>query len=287
MDDPWHRPPPDLSGQVCMVTGANTGIGRVTAVELARAGARVVLAGRSAERTEPVVEEIRRTHGEDRAWFLPLDLGSFASVRRAAEAFQAREAKLHVLVANAGLAGHRGVTEDGFELHFGTNHLGHFLLVELLRARLLASAPARVVIVASRGHRKAKRLDLDAQRGPTRTLTGFPEYCVSKLANVLHARELGRRLQGTGVTTYSLHPGVVASDVWRRVPWPFRSLIKLRMISNEAGARTQLHCATAPELANETGLYYGECTAVAPAPLARDDALALELWNRSAAWTAG
>jgi NAD(P)-dependent dehydrogenase (short-subunit alcohol dehydrogenase family) len=273
----------DVAGKVCLITGANTGIGRVTAVELARKGARIVLAGRSAERTQPVVDEIRALGGE--AEFLPLDLGSLASVRTAAATFLASGRPLELLVLNAGLAGFRGLTEDGFEVHFGTNHLGHFLLTCLLRERLVASAPARVVVVASRAHYRARDLDLDSVRRPTASVTGFAEYGVSKLANVLFASELGRRLVGTGVTTYSLHPGVVASDVWRRVPWPFRSLIKLWMITNEEGAATTLHCATAPTLASESGLYYDKCAPKKASRLARDEALAATLWRKSEAWT--
>lgn len=271
-----------VKDKVCLVTGANTGIGRVTAVELARAGARLVLAGRSEERTRPVLDEIRAAGGDAR--FLPLDLGSLASVRECAAQFLALDLPLHVLVANAGLAGVRGVTKDGFEIHFGTNHLGHFLLTCLLRERLVASAPARVVVVASRAHYRARALDLEAVHGATKSLTGFSEYGISKLANVLFSAELARRLAGTAVTTYALHPGVVASDVWREVPWPFRSLLKLGMISNEEGAKTTLHCAMAPALTTESGLYYDESKPKKPARLARDEALAKRLWEKSEAW---
>jgi retinol dehydrogenase-12 len=272
----------NVSGKVCLITGANTGIGRVTAVELARQGATVVLAGRSEERTLPVIEAIRGAGGN--AEFLPLDLGSFASVRACADAFLASGRPLHLLIANAGLAGFRGLTEDGFEVHFGTNHLGHFLLTCLLRERLVASSPARVVVVASRAHYRASGIDFDAVRRETASVTGFAEYGVSKLANVLFAAELGRRLAGTGVTTYSLHPGVVASDVWRRVPWPFRSLMKLGMITNEEGAQTTLHCATAASLATETGLYYDRSAPKRPSRVARDEALQQNLWERSEAF---
>ncbi|MBM4360445.1 MAG: SDR family NAD(P)-dependent oxidoreductase, partial [Deltaproteobacteria bacterium] len=147
-----------VADKVCLITGANTGIGRVSAIELARQGANLVLAGRSEERTRPVQEEIRQLGGS--AEFLPLDLGSLASVRAAASRFLESGRPLHLLIANAGLAGFRGLTDDGFEIHFGTNHLGHFLLTCLLRERLVASAPARVVVVASRAHYRARALDL-------------------------------------------------------------------------------------------------------------------------------
>jgi retinol dehydrogenase 12 len=162
--------------------------------------------------------------------------------------------------------------------------MGHFLLTALLRERLQASAPASIVTVASRAHYRASGLDWDALRQSTRSRTGVVEYSNSKLANVLFSAELGRRLAGTGVTTYALHPGVVASDVWRAVPWPIRPLLKLRMISTEEGARTTLYCATAPALAGETGLYYDKCQPRTPSAMGQDAALAAELWRHSEAW---
>jgi len=274
----------DLSGKTIVITGPNTGIGRATAVALGRRGAKLFLAGRSAERMQPVIDELRR-EGNDEASYLPLDLGSLASVRACARRFLETGEPLHVLIANAGLAGQRGMTEDGFERTFGVNHLGHFLLIDLLLERLKESAPSRIVIVASRAHKRVNKLDFDALRKPTRTTSGFPEYGVSKLCNVLHARELARRLEGTGVTTYALHPGVIASDVWREVPWPIRPVMKMFMKTNEEGAATSIYCATAPELENVSGRYYDECKEREPASLARDEALAKELWRRSVEWT--
>jgi NAD(P)-dependent dehydrogenase (short-subunit alcohol dehydrogenase family) len=273
----------DLSGKTILITGANTGIGRATAVALARRGAGLFLAGRSEERMQPVLDELRGA-GHSDVTYLPLDLDDLASVRGCAERFLATGRPLHVLIDNAGMAGQSGLTKDGFEKTFGVNHLGHFLLTELLLPRLKESAPSRVVIVASRAHYRVKKIDWEALRRPTATKSGFPEYGVSKLCNVLHARALAKRLEGTGVTTYSLHPGVVASDVWREVPWPFRSLIKVFMISNEDGAKTSIRCATAPELAKQSGLYYDDEKEKKPSKLALDDALADELYRRSLEW---
>ncbi len=275
----------DMDGRVCVVTGANTGIGAVTARELARRGAHVVMACRSLERANPVAEAIRADTGNEQVEVVPLDLGSFESVRACAEGLLARDLPIHVLVNNAGLAGTRGVTRDGFELAFGTNHLGHFLLTNLLLDRIRRSGPARVVTVASRGHYRARGIDYEAVRQPTRTTTGFPEYTVSKLANVLFSAELARRLAGTNVTTYSLHPGVVASDIWRRVPGLVRPIMKLFMITNEEGAQTTLHCATDPAAASQTGLYWDQRKPKKPNPVAEDPAAAAELWRRSAEWT--
>ncbi|MBL8384166.1 MAG: SDR family oxidoreductase [Burkholderiales bacterium] len=275
-----------LAGRVALVTGANTGIGRVTARELARQGAHVFVACRTAERARAVLDDIRALPGAGAADFLALDLGDFASVRACAHAFLARDLPLHLLINNAGLAGARGRTASGFEMAFGVNHVGHFLLTDLLLARIRASAPARIVTVASRAHTRVAGIDWTAVRAPTRTRTGFPEYGVSKLANVLFSAELGRRLSGSGVTTYALHPGVVASDVWRRVPAPLRWLIKRGMISVEEGAATTLYCATSAACAGQTGLYYDKCAVKDPAPAGQDALLAAELWKRSAAWIA-
>jgi NAD(P)-dependent dehydrogenase (short-subunit alcohol dehydrogenase family) len=275
----------DLKGKVFIVTGATSGIGKVTALELARQGAHVVLACRSADKTAAVIEEIKRETGNPDVDFLALDLGDLTAVRASAQAFLDRGLPLHGLVNNAGLAGQRGQTKDGFELAFGTNHLGHFLFTTLVLDTLRASAPARIVNVASASHYSAKKIDWDALHRPTRTITGLDEYAVSKLANVLFTAELARRLEGTGVTTYALHPGVVATNVWRRMPRAVSWLPKLFMKSTEDGARTQIWCATAPELADQSGRYYDRCKEKRPSRLAQDAELAAELWRRSEAWT--
>ena len=278
---------PRQDDRTIIVTGANTGIGRVTATELARAGAHVVLACRSEERAAPVIRAIQRAHGEQSASFLALDLASLAHVRDAAKRFLDTGRPLHVLINNAGLAGVHGRTEDGFELTFGVNHLGPFLFTMLLREAMTGRPDARVVNVASRAHQRIDALDLEAVTGATITRTGFPEYCASKLANVLFSSEWARRtahIEGAP-HSYALHPGVVASDVWRHVPWPIRSVMKLFMITNEQGAQTSLHCATSPEVSEDNGLYYVKSRAKRPAALARDTQLARALWDRSLEWT--
>jgi len=273
----------DLAGRTILITGANTGIGRATAEELARRGAHLVLACRSEEKTRPVIDAIRTESGNASVDFLPLDLANLASVRRAAAEFLARGLPLHVLINNAGLAGQRGQTADGFELAFGVNHLGHFLLTNLLLERLKQSAPARIVNVSSRSHYDAKGIDFAALQQPTPSLTGLPEYAVSKLANVLFTQELARRLAGSGVTAYALHPGVIASDVWRRIPWPLRNLITLFMKSTEDGARTSVYCATAANLEAQSGSYFDDCRERRPSRHATPE-LAAELWQRSEQW---
>ena len=275
---------PAKDRRVALITGANTGIGRVTARELAKQGMHVFVACRSRERTQALLDEIQTMAPGAKVEWLALDLASLASVRQCAQAFLARGLPLHLLINNAGLAGAKGATKDGFELAFGVNHLGHFLLTQLLLERIQSSAPARIVTVASRAHRRATGMDWQALRAPTTSATAIPEYAASKLANILFSAELARRIKGSGVTTYSLHPGVVASDVWRSAPWLLRALAKPFMLSTEKGAATTLYCATEPSLAAETGLYYDRCRVKKTSKLAGDLALAAELWKRSEDW---
>jgi NAD(P)-dependent dehydrogenase (short-subunit alcohol dehydrogenase family) len=275
-----------LVGKTFLVTGANTGIGRVTAETLARRGANVILACRNEEKTRPVLDGIRarRAEGGGDAEFVALDLADLASVRRCAEALLSRDVPLDGLINNAGFAGLRGQSKQGFELTFGTNHLGHFLLSTLLLPRLRA-ASGRIVNVASKAHYDAKPIDWSLLRARTKSITGLPEYAVSKLCNVLFTKELARGRAGDGVHSYALHPGVIASDAWRQVPQPFRWFMKRGMLTNEQGAQTTLHCATSPEVAGDDGLYYDDRKVKRPSPLAEDAELAKKLWEVSEEWT--
>jgi retinol dehydrogenase-12 len=273
----------DLAGRTFIVTGATGGIGRVTAGVLARRGARVLLGCRTAQGGEATVAGLRAEAGPSALDLeaFPVDLGDLASVRAAAAAFLAGGLPVHGLINNAGLAGTRALTRDGFELTFGVNHLGHFLLTRLLEARLRESAPARVVNVASQAHRSARGVDFSVLREAARSRSGLHEYAVSKLCNVLFARELARRWAGSGVTSYALHPGVVATDVWRRVPQPLRWLVTRFMVSPADGARTTLYCATEPTLNGVSGRYYDRQRESTPSLEAQDDALCVRLWDES------
>jgi retinol dehydrogenase 12 len=273
-----------LSGKVALITGANTGIGLVTARELAARGAHLFIACRSAQAGQQAIDAIRSATGNQQVELMSLDLGDFDSVRRCAQTFLARSVPLHLLINNAGLAGVRGLSKSGFEVAFGVNHVGHFLLTQLLIDHIKRSAPARIVTVASKAHYRARGIDWNRVRKPATRVAALPEYAVSKLANVLFSAELARRLEGSGVSTYSLHPGVVASDIWRAAPWPIRSLLKLTMISTEEGALTSIYCATSPEAGAQTGLYYDRCRPKAPSTVAQGRALAAELWARSEDW---
>ncbi len=279
----------DLAGRSFVVTGANTGIGKETARALAQRGAHLVLACRSEDKTRPVLDELRAQSPAAKLEFVALDLGDLASVRACAAELLRRGHPIHVLLNNAGLASVRGQTKDGFELAFGTNHLGHYLLTRLLLDRVRTSAtptqPARIVNVASHSHYSAKTIDFDAAQRPSSSVTGMHEYAVSKLANVLFTKELARRLPADQVTTYSLHPGVIASDIWqRRVPRFLSALPRLFMKNTTDGARTSVYCATSVEVTTHSGRYYADCKAMRPNQAADDETLARALWDKSAAW---
>jgi NAD(P)-dependent dehydrogenase (short-subunit alcohol dehydrogenase family) len=272
----------DLRGRSVLVTGANSGLGRATVEALAARGADVILAARSAERTAPVLEAIRTRSSTGTLEFLPLDLADLRSVRQAADTVLAGGRPLDVLINNAGIAGTFGLSADGFDLTYATNHIGPFLLTELLRPALERAPQGRIVNVSSVAQMKIKALDwslLERRTEPRRS--GFLDYGATKLMNVLHAKELARRLRATRVTTYAVHPGGVASNIWRALPRPVQWGLKLFLLSNDEGAKTQIHCATAPELAGASGRYYAESREARPNPLADDAALAEELWQRT------
>lgn len=272
----------DLQGRTFLVTGASSGLGRATVEALAARGGRVILAARSEERTRPVLDGIRAQHRSAAIEFLHLDLADLASVRRAADAFLGTGRPLDVLMNNAGVAGTRALSADGFDLTYAANHIGPFLLTQLLLPAIERAPQGRIVNVSSVAHMQVKAVDwtvLERRTEPRKS--GFADYAVTKFMNVLHAKELARRLATTRVTTYALHPGGVASNIWRALPGPVQWVLKLFLMSNEEGALTQIHCATAPELATDTGRYYVKSREARSNPLADDPALAAELWTRT------
>jgi retinol dehydrogenase-12 len=276
----------DLRGRTFFVTGANSGIGRALVEALAARGGAAVLATRSEERTRPVLRAIQSRYPGARAQWVSLDVSDLTSVRRAAQTFLESGQAIDVLVNNAGIAGTRALSKDGFDLTYATNHIGPFLLTSLLLPRLRESSQGRVVNVASGAHLMVKRIDWSVlERRATPKRSGFADYAVTKLMNVLHAKQLARRLAGgeTRVTSYALHPGAVASNIWRALPRPLQWFGKLFMLSNEEGAETPLYCATAPELATTSGRYYDRRREARPSRLAEDEALARELWARTEA----
>jgi retinol dehydrogenase-12 len=274
-------PTNDLAGRTFFITGATSGIGRSTAQALAARAANVIIGARSEERAGSFIDELRRLYPRAELPFVPIDLASLASVRRAAGMVLAFGRPLDVLINNAGRAGRDGTTSDGFDLTIGTNHLGPFLLTELLLPSLREATQGRIVNVASQAHFRVKRLDWGALARPPEIHGFAATYGTSKLMNVLHAKELARRLADTRITTYSLHPGVVASEIWREMPRLVQWVMKQFMISNDEGARTSLYCATAPELSTSSGRYYDKCREVRPSRLAMDESLARDLYVRS------
>jgi retinol dehydrogenase 12 len=276
----------DLAGRTFLVTGGNAGIGLATATDLARRGGRVYIACRSKAKGEAAVRAISAQTGSSEVRLHQLDLASLAGVTQSAAEFIALGEPLHVLINNAGIGGQRGITADGFELHFGVNHLGHFALTQALLPLLSESGDARVVTVASDSHYQAPGIDFSAVRSRTKSITGVREYAVSKLCNVLFAAELGRRLSGSDVTACSLHPGVVASQIWRRVPWPARQIMTARMLTIEQGARTSLYCATSPEVIKDSGKYFDKCQVTEPSQAVTQE-LAARLWDYSSSVSGG
>jgi len=275
-----------LEGRTVLVTGATNGIGRVTARELARAGARVLLVARDASRGAAAAREIREVSERDPD-VLVADLSSRAEVLGLAREVRDRTGRLDLLVNNAGaiFAG-REVSADGVEMTFALNHLAYFLLTLELLDLLQASPGARIVNVSSSAHEGA-RMDWDDLQGE-RAYSMWKAYGQSKLANVLFTRELSRRLGGRDVAANAVHPGAVATGWGRNLPGLLGKVIAFGapfLRSPEKGARTTLHVATSPRLRGVTGKYFSDCREKTPSKAARDDAAALRLWQISEAMT--
>ncbi len=295
----------DLTGQVYVVTGANSGAGLATMTQLVQQGAHVVAACRRVSAGEEAVRSLAGERGSVEV--LELDLGSLASVRGFAEAYLARHDRLDGLVNNAGVMGPpKGTTVDGFETQFGTNHLGHFLLTELLLDTLKRSAPSRIVCVASVVHvgnkKQVGEIHFDDLNYENRPYNAMEAYTQSKLANVLYALNLSTRLEGTGVTAVAVHPGWIRSNLAKHAMpvWVQNVLMRpfsgvLGMLSYEEGAQTSLHCLLDNDVPNHSGEYYsqnsilypnkenrpGGWPMVSPNPNARDENLARTLYEAS------
>ncbi len=274
----------ELAGKTALVTGATNGIGRASAAAFARMGARVFITARDPRRAEETRAELARTGADVRV--LLGDLGVQADVRRIAAEFLATGESLHILLNNAGVMNlARTETADGIETTFAVNHLAYFLLTNLLLERIRASAPARIVNVASDAHRMGGPLDFD-DLGSARSYGAMGVYGRSKLANILFTRELAKRLAGSGVTVNCLHPGVVRTGLGQHNDAPilkfFANLARPFFRSPERGAETSLWACTAPELAGVTGRYFSDRREEEPHKHARDDVAASRLWDVSA-----
>jgi len=280
---------PDLHGKTALITGANAGIGLEAAVAIARMGAEVVLVARDRAKGEAALREVRERSGSQAVSLLLCDLGSQASVRALAGAFRAAHSQLHILINNAGgVSTERRQTADGIEQTFAVNHLGPFLLTNLLLDVLEKSAPARIVNVASTGHYRGT-LDFDDLGFAKGGYWVMRAYSRSKLANVIFTRDLARRLAGKNVTVTSLHPGAVATNIWSGAPAWSKPLLAVAkrffMITPEEGGARIVYLATSPEVEGKTGGYYENDVERAPAKLALDDGVAARLWEVSAQMT--
>ena len=274
-----------LEGKICVVTGATSGIGLVTAERLGAMGARVVLVGRDPAKGEAALLRVRRRAPQVQAEIHYADLARLEDVRRLGAALAAALPRVDMLVNNAGaIFRRRDVTPDGLERTYALNHMAYFLLTALLKERLAAAAPSRIVSVASEAHRGAT-LDFDDLQG-ARHYGGWTAYQRSKLCNILFTRELARRLHGTGITANCLHPGFVASGFGDNNDGVFRIALsiakRLFAISEERGAVTTVYLASAPEVQGTSGLYFKRCRPALPSASAQDDGAARRLWEESA-----
>lgn len=281
-----------LDGKTVIVTGANSGIGKETARELARRGARVILACRNMARALAAARDIEAdSTGE--IVVRQLDLASLKSVREFAEQIISTEKEVNLLINNAGLMCAKSTTEEGFDTQFCTNHMGPFLLTNLLLEKIKSSAPARVINVSSSIHASGQIYWDDLNMAQPGNYNAIYMYCQSKLANILFSKELARRLIGTGVNVYSLHPGAVKTAfqgnlVEKGLSPPMTAVINftLRYLpflwkSAEEGAQTTIYCAVSEEVAHHTGLYYSDCALKSPAYQTRDPEVAKKLWDAS------
>ena len=275
-----------LPGKTVVITGANTGIGKETVRDLYGRGARVIIGSRTVSRGEAARSEIEAAAGETggKIEIFQMDLESLASVKSFAEAVNGAVEKIDLLILNAGkMACPRSETQDGFESQLGTNHLGHFLLTDLLLDKVKAAAPSRIVVLSSAAHEMGKMNfdDLQLKSG----YSPWKAYGQSKLANILFASELGRRLEGTGVTTYAVHPGIVRTELDRHMPtWQKTLFVPVRAVVSKSptqGAQTTLYCALEPSLADKTGLYYADCREKSASSRARRKEDAQRLWQVS------
>lgn len=279
-----------LKGKTVIVTGGNSGIGKATVRELARRKARVILACRDTKRANPAVKDIRRETQEGELVVKSLDLASFKSIRRFAEEILEEESRLDIIINNAGVLGcPYSKTEDGIEMHMGVNHFGHFLLNNLLMKLLEKSAPSRIVLVSGDAYKigSINFDDIHSEKsyGPIRA------YCASKLANILHGVELAKRLRGKGVSVYTLHPGVISTEITRYYSDSLLlSVIKTVVLSPmywffcktiDEGCATTVYCATAEEVKYVSGKYYRNSGASKPWQRARDAGVAKKLWDLS------
>ncbi len=271
-----------MEGKIVVLTGANTGIGKQTTLELAKRGARVVMACRDVARGEAARAEISAmAEGGGELEVRELDLSSLDSVRAFAAKANADLPRIDVLINNAGVFPQKASkTVDGFEAQFGVNFLGPFLLTNLLLDKLRASAPSRIIHLTSMLHTQGT-LDFESFRGD-KPYKASAAYNQSKLANLVFSNELARRLEGTGVTSNAVHPGAISTDITREMPWIARKIVGLIFKNVAHGAKAPVMLATDPALSDASGRYWKEMTEKSPSDEAQDSAVGKRLWDESA-----
>ncbi|XP_065106765.2 retinol dehydrogenase 11 [Paramisgurnus dabryanus] len=270
-----------LDGKTVLITGGNAGIGKETAVALALRGARVIIACRDEEKAKKAVREIKARSHNMNVLYMEVDLANMKSIRDFGKAFLQREKRLDILINNAGMPSVLDWTDDNFSMCFGVNHLGHFLLTNLLLPRLKESSPSRVITLTCSSY-KYQKLDF---QDLNYNLFPFFTYCRSKLANIYFTQELARMMEGKGVTAYAVHPGYVQSNWTCHFSVLYRIVMQVVMfmffVSCETGAQTVVYCAVSDEVVQHNGGYFSDCR---PAPLrtfARDPGVAKKLWEAS------
>ncbi|XP_026479135.1 retinol dehydrogenase 11-like [Ctenocephalides felis] len=298
-----------LDGITAVITGCNTGIGKETAKDFYLRGARVIMACRDLRKAQQTADDIRKSCINQEGILgdeinknltklgdiiiVHLDLSSFESIRNCAKYILQTESKLQLLINNAGvMACPQMKTKNGFEMQFGTNHLGHFLLTMLLLPCLIESRPSRIVTVSSIAHSHGGNIDFTDLNYERRSYSSIGAYQQSKLANVLFSKELAKRLKTKcpEVTTYSLHPGIIHTELGRHLDstifpgmrWIWRSIIGPWFAKTpQQGAQTTIYCAVDDQCEEESGLYYSDCRAVRPSRAALDEEAAVKLWEIS------
>nr|XP_033778210.1 dehydrogenase/reductase SDR family member 13 [Geotrypetes seraphini] len=273
-----------LKGKTVLITGGNCGIGKVTALDLARRGARTILACRNKEKAEAAIFDIRKKSGNMQVLFMKLDLASLTSIRAFATLFLESEPRLDILINNAGVLG-GDMTIDGYNPMFRVNHLGHFLLTQLLLERLKHCAPSRIVIVSSNSYFYGKIDFENLNPPPGGLIRNIQAYADSKLANVLHARELANRLEGNNITCYAVHPGLVHTEIFHCIsPWlklPVYFYLCLFARDCIVGAQTSIYCAVQEGIEQHSGRYFADCRVQEVWQKGRDDVVAKKLWEVS------
>lgn len=275
-----------MEGKTVVITGGNAGIGKATAIALAKKGAAIVITSRSESKAKEAVAEIKKLSGSEKVDFVTIDLSSQKSVREAAENLKAKCPKIDVLINNAGCYfSELKLNEDGLEMQFATNHLGHFLLTNLLMENLKAADKARIINLSSIAHKSTRELDLNDINFEKAAYDGWKSYSRSKFCNILFTNELAKRLEGTGITANAVHPGGVRTEIaeknanwYTKLGW---IVMKPFMVTVEDGAKTSIHLASSPDAEGESGGYWVKSKKFFSNRPSQDPETAAALWKKS------